>query len=256
MGLPGWSEDSLQDVVCRRAREDPDPVRLGRDRYGDRVAHREPDPRRRRAPPRSRARERAREPSPTRSTSRNRDPPRGQHGERASRARDHGGRVGPPGCAGVVAARRAPSRDGPRPGTGPRSRSDRGRRGGRPKTARDNARTSQAGDRARPRPHRLLALELISGEAASVDASSRDMEGQELHLLAFVLSARDSHVVAAAGVLTKFPALDLPAADYTDRSGRSHSASGTPSLFASKNFRRACARQPARVRLPRPVSGS
>jgi len=36
---------------------------------------------------------------------------------------------------------------------------------------------------------RLVALELISGESASVDASSLDMEGRELQLLAFVLSA-------------------------------------------------------------------
>jgi hypothetical protein len=63
-------------------------------------------------------------------------------------------------------------------------------------------------------------MDLISGEAASVDAPSLDMEGQELQLLAFVLSTRDVSVVAADRRLRKFPALDLSAADHPDRSGR------------------------------------
>lgn len=63
-------------------------------------------------------------------------------------------------------------------------------------------------------------MELISGEAASVDAPSLDMEGQELQLLAFVLSTRDASVVAPDGGLRKFPALDLSAADHPDRTGR------------------------------------
>ncbi len=65
-------------------------------------------------------------------------------------------------------------------------------------------------------------MELISGEAASVDAPSLDMEGWELQLPAFVLSTRDVSAVAADRRLTKFPALDLSAAVLPDRSGRSH----------------------------------
>ena len=55
---------------------------------------------------------------------------------------------------------------------------------------------------------------------APVDAPSRNMEGQEVQLLAFVLSTRDLSVVAADRWLRKFQALDLPAADLPDPSGR------------------------------------
>jgi hypothetical protein len=47
-------------------------------------------------------------------------------------------------------------------------------------------------------------MELISGEAASIDAPSLDMDGRELQLLAFVLSTRDVSVVAADRRLTQF----------------------------------------------------
>jgi hypothetical protein len=66
----------------------------------------------------------------------------------------------------------------------------------------------------------LIGNELGSGEAASVDAPSLDMEGRELQILAFVLSTRDVSVAAADRRLTNFPALDLSAADPPDRSGR------------------------------------
>ena len=51
-------------------------------------------------------------------------------------------------------------------------------------------------------------MELTSGEAASVDAPSLDMEGRELQLLAFVLATRDASVVAADHRLRKFLAID------------------------------------------------
>jgi hypothetical protein len=69
---------------------------------------------------------------------------------------------------------------------------------------------------------RLVAIALISGESASVDASSLDMEGRELPLLAFVLSTPHLYVVAASPRLTKFPAAEPLAAGHTDRSGRLH----------------------------------
>jgi hypothetical protein len=76
--------------------------------------------------------------------------------------------------------RLAPSRDASLAGTSVHRKSGRDRSRCRRRIARGNAHSWRLGDRARPRPHRVVALELISREAAYVDASSRDMEGREL----------------------------------------------------------------------------
>ena len=117
----------LQDVACRQRREYPHPVVLRGDRDRHPLAHRDPGRRRRATPPRSRAREQAQVPCPTRSTSRNRDPPRGPRGERGVRAphRDDHGDL--PGFGGGADARSAPSYAELRVDSRARSTSARGR---------------------------------------------------------------------------------------------------------------------------------
>jgi len=76
----------------------------------------------------------------------------------------------------------------------------------------------------------LLALALASGEGATVDAPSRDTEGRELPLLAFVLSALADVSYRPRSGATKFPASRTSGADHTDRSGRLHPLSSDDSV--------------------------
>jgi hypothetical protein len=96
VGIPRRAKHGLQEVLAWRRREDPDPVRLRRQRHCDVVSHRLPGPRRRRAPPWRRARPRPRTRSTTGPSLRNPDPSLVAHAHADHHGTCAGSRRSPP----------------------------------------------------------------------------------------------------------------------------------------------------------------